>query len=395
MNFDPFMRLPGDLLNLLGKVLAATPALGEIIGNFFPTTNLDKDGTEVEVLIEVRKCVGDFITFNQGFYQEIRTLTELIVNYWKRPKPKRPLNIFLLAPPGSGKSFLVKQIAAELRDEYDAEALEYHVAAMKSVSDLHSVFRLVHASLAEGNRPVLLLDEVDAKVGDEYLFKHLLAPMADGKYFSENRSYFLGKVVLLFAASKELVPFTIQDLQGQSFIAWRSRLVELLRNYGTSKDSEARDSDQQNGEVPMEKFADFRDRVDWVVCVPPSKLDFEDTDPSIYLRAGLKSSELAQLKKTGVEIESLIMSYFVVKSHFKDVKQLDLDAAAVIGSLLQESDSKRDADTLVFLSSNPSSKKFDFDLLPSSMLPQEGLQSILERRKSDPSRTYMRVELVE
>lgn len=70
--------------------------------------------TEADELLESDGTIGRFITCTEGFKQELRALDQTVDTYVKREKPSRPLNLLLAANPGSGKSFLVKELSKQI-----------------------------------------------------------------------------------------------------------------------------------------------------------------------------------------------------------------------------------------------------------------------------------------
>ena len=95
--------------------------------------------------LEFETVIGRFVTCNIGFQAELKSLKEAVEGYSSRKKPKRPLNIMLAATPGSGKSFLVKELSKNIAAE--TEFIEYHVASLRSVDELFSI-------LQKSNTPV-------------------------------------------------------------------------------------------------------------------------------------------------------------------------------------------------------------------------------------------------
>src|SRR5687768_5157968 len=70
-----------------------------------------------------RYTLNKFITRNQGFYEHIVDTQKLILDYVARRSQMKPLNLLISAPPGSGKSFLVKQFLSS--DGQAAQAVPY------------------------------------------------------------------------------------------------------------------------------------------------------------------------------------------------------------------------------------------------------------------------------
>ncbi len=77
----------------------------------------------------IEPVFGRYVTRNHEFREELEDLVAALENFAGRPRVKRPFNILLSAEPGSGKSFLLKQLAKRLSAVTEVEFDEYHVSA--------------------------------------------------------------------------------------------------------------------------------------------------------------------------------------------------------------------------------------------------------------------------
>ena len=84
----------------------------------------------------VRPSFGDYVTQNRQFLEYLSDVSKSIETYISRERTKRPLNILLSAPPGAGKSFLIKQIVNSL-SEYRVKTSyeEVYVASFDSIDE--------------------------------------------------------------------------------------------------------------------------------------------------------------------------------------------------------------------------------------------------------------------
>src|SRR5215210_7128277 len=76
----------------------------------------------------IRPIFADYVTRNQGFVEYLGSVRDQINIYVAKQGVRRPLNILLAAPPGSGKSFLIKQIIASIDSPFDVSFEETYVA---------------------------------------------------------------------------------------------------------------------------------------------------------------------------------------------------------------------------------------------------------------------------
>ena len=291
--------------------------------------------------------VGKFVTCNQGLGDEIVRIKHSIDQYVRRNEVSRPLNILLAAPPGSGKSFLIKQLAAALSNDKEIVFDEYQLGAMSTIDDLRDIFRRIQSYNISGKIPVVFLDEIDAEVANEPMYRHLLAPMADGKFYYKGSTNYLGKVVLAFAGSKGFAhqkPSESSDHDSSSeieakqidaskefldYAAWSEQQLKLVLN-----------SEDHNGNS---KLSDFLDRIDILLFIPSLKTNLIDWD---------------------LDSEVLAMSLILIQKHFKYVTKVEVAAASTIMTILLGSDSKRHAESVVFLSETPAETTFHFSYLP-------------------------------
>ena len=133
-------------------------------------------------------------------YHTIRALLdEYIYNYDHRAEEKypKPISIAVFGPPGSGKSFGVRQIAKS-RGRYAISSL--NLSQYGSVSEL---FMAVHQAMQCGpdKIPLVFFDEFDSELNgvSRGWLKYFLAPMQDGEYTLDGCQYPVQGAVFVFA----------------------------------------------------------------------------------------------------------------------------------------------------------------------------------------------------
>jgi hypothetical protein len=110
-------------------------------------------------------------------YQGLRGLMQRYL----QGQPERPLCLAAFGPPGSGKSFGIKQVAASLAKQsgrIDPAPLEFNLSGFADVSGLaHALHQSRDRALA-GRVPLVLIDEFDSNFDGRSLgwLKYLLAP---------------------------------------------------------------------------------------------------------------------------------------------------------------------------------------------------------------------------
>lgn len=282
--------------------------------------------------LQLAGTIGRFITCTEGFKKELAALEQTVQTYVKREKPSRPLNLLLAATPGSGKSFLVKELSKQITE--NTEFLEYHVASFRTIDDLFAIFQRIQSINLQGKLPFVLLDEVDGTVAGNYIFPNLLAPLWDGVFHIGQESHYLGRAVLFFAASALLSSPSVKNvLEGSPE---RVSYLEYAEKWRRKVKLELRES-----EIP--KARDFIDRIDLLLCIPPIDFAISDGDP-------------AQ--------EYTLIACILVKKHFPSVTRIEKSVIWILILELINSGSRRRAESAVFRSTDPQGSTFNLTHLP-------------------------------
>jgi len=303
----------------------------------------------------IKPVFGQYVTRDSDFKEELEDLLRRIRSYAQRETAKRPFNILLASEPGSGKSFLLKQIADNVKSGITAQFDEYHVGAFRGMEDLYGAFQRVQSANLRGELPFVFFDEVDAKVHDRYIIPNFLAPMWDGVFHIGKESFSLGRAIFAFGASSMLKPPDLEAYmknpqwkidQGSShdkFIkAWT---IDVESQLFPEPKERNKDSENGNNEGPrFEKLRDFVDRIDKMICIPP-------------LRKELLGEQYQQ--------ELMDIVCIMVKKHFKKVKLIELSALFVLAEILSTSKFRRSSERTIF-ASNSTTTKFAFTNLPGS-----------------------------
>lgn|GEM_PF-3344916 len=186
-------------------VRASTPTVGTNLVDQAPSLEHSiRHATEINV--ENHRLFGDFLVWN-GEHAALTTIKEemtaAVDHYFEGPSP-RPLNILITAPPGTGKSFFVKNALRDTRSAGKLQLIEINATQLQKPSDLFVQLRRVTSQIAEHGKGLLFLDEADTELpSGDYLFSHLLGPMWDGEYHTDGITLTMKRVVWFFAASTE------------------------------------------------------------------------------------------------------------------------------------------------------------------------------------------------
>lgn len=141
---------------------------------------------------------GRFTTFVREEIEALRGISGLLRDYAVR-KAKRPLSLAVFGAPGSGKSFGVKQLEQDVREELQTVLLEFNLSQFVTASQLHVALHQIRDKVLDRKLPIVLWDEFDGDASGRYgWFKHFLAPMQDGSFLEDGIPHSIGKCVFVF-----------------------------------------------------------------------------------------------------------------------------------------------------------------------------------------------------
>lgn len=283
----------------------------------------------------VRTRLGDYATRNVHFIDYLKDVSLQIENYINRDSARRPLNIFLAAPPGNGKSFLIKQLVKNLPDARKGTTFdEVYVASFDTIDELYGVFQRVQTVNLQGKVPVVFFDEVDSKVGNIFVYQKLLAPMWDGEYYIGKEKHTLGRCVFFFAGStlsadaqsREIIeqardvgnPFSYEEY----FQKWYNMFLEYVSN---------------DNNISNNKILDFIDRIDCVIRIPPIDELFLGSD---------------------IDMEYYDIIFMIIRKHFPNIKLVSMESVKWLCARMREGGSLRAIEKMVFSASSEDGEIF-------------------------------------
>lgn len=148
---------------------------------------------------------GQFTSNDLHFYRNATNLLDMLTVRLKKGLGK-PDCYLLHADPGSGKSFFVRQFQAQLgtKLEDDVIFLECNLSAYQDMAQAGSdIVSDVLIALTHHQPVLLFIDEVDAKLGGESIFRRLIAPMNGDPFFFMQKPISFAKqnLIVFFALS--------------------------------------------------------------------------------------------------------------------------------------------------------------------------------------------------
>lgn len=156
---------------------------------------------------------GKLITADRTEIEGYQSIRNLMIEYLKTENPERPLCIGVFGPPGAGKSFAVKQLAASV-DPERIEHLNFNISQFRDEEDLIDAFHQIRDAVLQGKIAQAFFDEFDSPLGDKKLgwIRYFLAPMQDGEFREGDSMHPLGKSILIFAGGTNS---TFQEFESQ------------------------------------------------------------------------------------------------------------------------------------------------------------------------------------
>jgi hypothetical protein len=162
---------------------------------------------------------GKLFTVDRTEIESLRSIKFLIKEYDTKKKDTKPLSIAVFGPPGSGKSFGIKQIAESVLE--NAKILEFNLSQFSDPEQhpehLAGAFHEIRDFVLKGKMPIVFWDEFDS--GDLKWLQYLLAPMQDGAFREGQLNHPLGRCVFIFAGgtSKTMRGFAPKDEEGKEY----------------------------------------------------------------------------------------------------------------------------------------------------------------------------------
>jgi hypothetical protein len=141
---------------------------------------------------------GDLITIDRNEIESYRSIRSLIMGYCEREQ-ENPLSIAVFGPPGTGKSFAIKQLVNSTCPD-KIKVLGFNLSQFNEPGDLYKAFHQVRDHNLANCVPLVFWDEFDAQLNREPLgwLRYFLAPMQDGSFQEEQIIHPIGRAIFVF-----------------------------------------------------------------------------------------------------------------------------------------------------------------------------------------------------
>jgi hypothetical protein len=142
---------------------------------------------------------GALMTVDRREIEALHSIASLISQYCQLPT-QRPLNISVFGPPGSGKSFGVKQIAKSARPG-EIQSITFNLSQFRHPDELLDALHQVRDIGLSGKIPLVFWDEFDSSLDGKPLgwLRYFLAPMQDGSFQEGQIIHPIGRAIFVFA----------------------------------------------------------------------------------------------------------------------------------------------------------------------------------------------------
>jgi len=176
-------------------------------------------------LLLSRFALGDYVTLDWNHSASIVNLITRIRDYALDDSKTRPLNIIMLAKPGSGKSYFIKCLTRIL-SSINIKSVTYNMGPIESIDDFLPPIDAVRNLKVNDKLPLLFLDEFDSYDSNIPI---LLPLLWDGQLQVAQRNLRVGKAVIILAGSRSRIKTGMKEAKEMREVPEDdSKLLDLL-----------------------------------------------------------------------------------------------------------------------------------------------------------------------
>jgi hypothetical protein len=188
--------------------------------------------------------MGHWSSVDRIEIESMRSVRNIISEYLVSSGRGRPLNLAVFGPPGSGKSFAIKQMASVINPERNRlGSLEFNLSQFHDPADLPNALQQVRDLRLREYLPLVFWDEFDSALDGRELgwLVSFLAPMQDGAFIENGLVRPIGPAIFIFAggthATMESFKNRALELPGAKATDFLSRLRGFVDVLGPNPDS--------------------------------------------------------------------------------------------------------------------------------------------------------------
>lgn len=297
---------------------------------------------------------GDVEVIDRAEIESYSSIKELIIEFLLNQKPKNPLCFAVFGPPGSGKSFGIKQLIKSVDSNEDRlKYISFNVSQFGNYQDLVNAFHKVRDMSLSGKVPFVLFDEFDSAYEGQPLgwLKYFLAPMQDGEFKEGDSIHPIGNTIFVFAGGTR---YTFEDFVQNLHGNGSSSILTLSENTDPDQNSVQR-IEKAEKEFRNAKGPDFISRLrGFINVMGPNRQPTKGNDDDAFI------IRRAQLFRT------LLENTQTASGLFNSKKEISIDNG-VLRALLNVSKYKHGTRSMVALlemSRLAGKNRFDLSALP-------------------------------
>jgi hypothetical protein len=146
------------------------------------------------------ETVGAWLSADRLEIEGIRSVKNAIRDYLESKRMDAPLCIAVFGSPGSGKSFVIREIARNLGIDKEAQ-LTFNLSQFETPNQLPIAFHQIRDLHLKGKTPLIFWDEFDNLCENRPLgwLRYFLAPMQDGSFTDQGVTHPVGGGIYVFA----------------------------------------------------------------------------------------------------------------------------------------------------------------------------------------------------
>jgi len=196
--YDPYWSILDD------KCAGPPHEKGDTIGTIHKVARLIvKQGPEATLRDVPLGRFGRLVTADRREVEGLSSIRALIAGYCQATL-KNPLSIAVFGPPGSGKSFGVKQVAASIPVPAAIKEIKectFNLSQFSGPDQIVDALHQVRDVAISGRMPLVFWDEFDTRLDDQELgwLRYFLAPMQDGRFQDKQITHEIGRAIFVFA----------------------------------------------------------------------------------------------------------------------------------------------------------------------------------------------------
>jgi hypothetical protein len=178
--------------------------------------------------------IGAWTSIDRIEIESMRSARGIAREYLRQSNPSRPLSLAVFGPPGSGKSFAIKQMTREpTAIPRKVSVVEFNLSQFKSPDELGQAFQAVRDCTVARTMPLVFWDEFDTALDGAELgwVSRFLAPMQDGVFTDRGVTRPIGPAIFIFAGGTHATMSSFKARAMQIPEAKATDFLSRLRGY--------------------------------------------------------------------------------------------------------------------------------------------------------------------